>query len=202
MNRVLASDEGAVQQATTAMDEGGLVVLPTDTSYVLAADALMEEAVLRVFEAQRRPADEALTVCVGGWEDLHHVAFATPLAQHLAAKHWPGPVTLILRARHWLPDALTAGGPTVAVRLPANAYARDLAKNFGPFVAARAPRTHEAGCADIEEAIASLGNHASLYVDGGALSLVSNTIVDATGSEPKVLTAGAVAASEIAPHGS
>jgi L-threonylcarbamoyladenylate synthase len=194
-------DPDAIARVTEALDAGDLAVVPTDTLYALAADALVEDSVLRVFDVKRRSADKALPICVGGLEDLHHVAFATPLARDLAQKWWPGPVTLVLRARSWLPEAVTAGMETVAVRVPGNAFARELARHFGPFVVTSANRSSEAPTATIEEARAALGADARIYVDAGGLPGTPSTIVDATGDVPKVLREGAVPASEFDGHG-
>lgn len=195
------SDAEAVLRATAALDEGGLVVLPTDTTYALAADALNEEAVERAFRAVGRPADAPMPVAVGSLEEAHHVAFLTPLARDLAARHWPGPLALVLRARPWLPDALTAGGASVAVRVPAQAFARDLARHFGPVALTPARRAGGEGARDVAQARAALGAEAALYLDAGALPGGRVTVVDAQGAEAKVLRAGALAAAEVAADG-
>lgn len=199
MTLVAADAVDVVHRATLVLDAGELVVVPTDTAYALAADALVEEAVERVFEVLRRPADEALPVCVGGAEDLHHVAFATPLARDLAARFWPGPLTLVLRARPWLPDALTGGQDTVAVRVPSHPFALELARRFGPYTAGAAEHHGAPAPATAEQARAALGSSVRLYVDGGALPGVPSTVVDATGDEPRVLREGAIASSRLGP---
>lgn len=192
-----ANAEDAVHRATSVLDEGGLVVLPTDTAYALACDALVEEAVQRVFDVQRRPADAALPVCVSGLEDLHHVAFATPLARDLASRFWPGPLTLVLRARPWLPDALTAGRETVAVRVPDQPFARELARQFGPLALVAAGPHGQSAAATVDAARAGLGSSVQLYVDAGELPGTVSTVVDATGAQPRVLREGALPASRL-----
>ena len=198
---IQAGDADAVFEASRLLDSGELVVVPTDTSYALCADALDEDAVARVFTAKARPADRPLAVVVGGMEDAGHVGFATPLARQLAERFWPGPLTVVLRARPWMPDALTAGGDTVALRCPDLAFPRDLARHFGPLVATRAQRAGGLDCVGVAEARAAMGAEASLYVDGGALPGGRTTVVDATGPEAKVLSGGKLPAAEVAPHG-
>lgn len=194
-------DDRALPEAVAALDAGALVVLPTDTLYALAADALDDDAVAEVFRAKGRAADQALPVCVSGWEDLGHVATASPLARRLAERFWPGPVTLVVRAKPWLPEALTAGGETVAVRAPAHPFARAVASRFGPFTLTSANRSGAPAPADVRAAVAQLGGAARVYVDGGTLGGVASTLVDCTGATPRVLREGAVPAAEVAAVG-
>ena len=196
-----AADADAVFESASLLDAGELIVVPTDTSYALAADALDDDAVARVFVAKARGADRPLAVAVSGMEDVGHVAFATPLARALAERFWPGPLTLVLRARPWLPDALTAGGETVALRCPALDFPREVARHFGPLVLTSARREGGAECLTVAEARAALGAEAHAYVDGGALPGGRTTVVDATGPEAKVLSDGKVPAAEVGPHG-
>lgn len=201
MERIDAGAADAIARVSAVLDEGELCVVPTDTQYALAADALNDDAVMRVFVAKQRAADQALPVCVAGIEDIQHVAFSTPLGRALAAKYWPGALTLVLPARPWLPDEVTAGKGTVAVRCPDNAFALQLASAFGPFVVTSANRHGQPAAASVDEAMAQLGSVARLYVDAGALPGAPSTIVDATGREAKVLREGAIAAAELAQHG-
>lgn len=201
MERVLTSDADALRRATSTLDAGELCVIPTDARYVVCADALVDDAVQRVLDVKGRGADMGVPVCVSGIEDAHHVAHITPLARTLAARVWPGALTLVLRAKAWLPDEVTGGSGTVAVRCPALAFDRDLARHFGPFVMTGANRHGAPRATRADEAIAQLGGAVSLYVDGGATQGASSTIVDATGREAKVLREGAVSAAELAADG-
>lgn len=196
-----SSDPEVILEATSLLDAGELVVLPTDTTYALAADALDDDAVARVFLAKGRGADRPLAVAVSGIEDVGHVAFVTPLARELAARFWPGPLALVLRARPWLPDALTAGGETVAVRAPALAFPRDLARHFGPFVLTGARRAGGPEALTADDARRALGAEAALHVDGGTLPGGRATVADARGPEAKVLSDGKVPAAEVVEHG-
>lgn len=179
MDLVDAADPDAVARAAAVLDQGQLVVLPGDLRYMLAADALDDDAVARLFVAQGRGADRPLTVCVAGHEDLHHVAYGATAAMQLVARHWPGPVALLFKARPWLPDALTAGGDTVGVNVPRDPFARELARHFGPFVVAGARRQGGADALDAASARRALGAEAQLYVDGGARPGGRLQVVDA-----------------------
>jgi L-threonylcarbamoyladenylate synthase len=197
MTLVPAASEDAIRLVTQALDEGDLAVVPTDTQYALAADALNEDAVLRVFDVKRRGADQALPVCVGSFSEVQHVAFSTPLARSLAERFWPGAVTLVLRARPWMPDAVTAGSGTVAVRCPGADFARRLATHAGPFTVTSANRHGEPAAIDAAVALRALGADVRIVVDGGRLRGVPSTIVDATGDDAKVLREGAVRAADV-----
>lgn len=201
MNVLPVDDPRALAEATAALDDRALVVLPTDTLYALAADALDEDAVLDVFRVKGRAADQALPVCVAGFEDLSHVATPSPLARALAQRFWPGALTIVMRAKPWLPDAVTAGGDTVAVRAPGHAFARDVASHFGPFIVTSANRSGTPPAADARAAVEALGGAVRLYVDGGTLGGVPSTIVDCTGETPRVLREGAIPASEVTAFG-
>lgn len=197
METLAILDPDALRRATEVLDAGELAVLPTDTQYALSCDALDGDAALKVFDAKRRGADMALPVCVGGLEDIGHVAFPTPLARSLAERFWPGGLTLVLKAKAWMPDEVTGGRETIAVRCPALEFNRELARRFGPYVVTSANRHGEPAAVTIDEARGSLGTDVRLYVDGGRLPGVPSTMVDATGTQAKVLREGAVRASEL-----
>jgi L-threonylcarbamoyladenylate synthase len=178
---VLPPGPEALARATALLDEGELVVVPTDTRYAIAADALREDVLLRLFDVTHRAADRPLCAVVGGIEDLAAIAFPTPLARRVADAHWPGPTALVLKARPWAPDALTANGDTVAIRCPAHDLARDLAWRFGPFAVASLPAQ------DGESARVAAGVHARLLIDGGRTPGGRHAVVDATGVEARAV---------------
>lgn len=189
MTRRMKADDDALDEAVVLLDHRGVIAYPTDTLYGLGADALDEEAVARVFAVKGRPEAVPFPVLVAELEDAKHVAHLTPLARELAAKHLPGGLTLVLKARATVPDNLLGGLDTVAVRVPDAPWARDLARRFGP-VTATSANLHGMPPAAAADDAALPG--VDLVVDGGRLPGTPSTIVDATGSEPKVLRAGAV----------
>lgn len=194
-------DADALLEATSLLDAGRLVVVPTDTSYAIAADALNEDSVEGVYRLKGRPADLPVAVGVGGVEEINQVAFFTPLARALGDAFWPGPLALVLKARPWLPDAVTAGGETVALRAPDAGFARDLARHFGPLVLTTARRAGGRDLLTVEDARNAFGDEIALYVDAGPLPGGRVTVVDATGAEAKVLCDGKVPAPRVAEHG-
>ena len=192
--RLAADDPGAIHRAVGLLDAGELVVIPTGSEYALACDALHEDAIDRLRAQTQRAADRPIPIVVAGFEDAHHVAFPTPIARQLAEAFWPGPVALVQRARPWLPDAITAGADTIALRCPAHTFARELARHFGPLAATKLS-------AWTPDAATLTAGASSLVVDGGAGKPISLTVVDATGSSANVLREGHVGPNEIAEHG-
>ena len=119
---------------------GGLVAFPTETVYGLGALALDAAAVRRIFAAKGRPANNPLIVHIADPKDASQVAAEWPdAAERLARRFWPGPLTLVVPRTAGVPDATTAGGPTVAVRVPAHPVALALLRAVGAPVAAPAP---------------------------------------------------------------
>lgn len=179
MRAIAAEADEAIAEAATSLDAGELVVIPGDLRYLVAADALDDAAVERLFMATDRPADRALTVLIAGYEDLHHVAYGGAEVRALSDEHWPGPTTFALRARPWLPDALTAAQETVQVSVPANAFARGLARHFGPLAVATARRAVSAHPLTAAAARSTFPGEVALFVDGGPLPGGSAKVIPA-----------------------
>ena len=145
-----------ISQATEILSAGGVVAIPTDTLFGLAADALNPEAVEAVYVAKGRPADMPLPVLVSGWEQATQVADipADTLSsvQKLAAAYWPGGLTMVLPAAPGLPDRLTAGRDTIAVRMPDHAVPLALTEVLGrPITGTSANRSGEPDIANVDE---------------------------------------------------
>lgn len=175
MEIVAVSAEDAVSRAMSALDAGGLLVLPGDLAYLVVADALDDDAVERLFLATARGADRPLTTLVSGYSDVHHVAYGGSAARALADEHWPGPATLVMKARPWLPQLVAAGRDTVRVSAP-RGFAGELARHFGPLAVVGAR-----GSVDARAAAEAVGSaDVRLAFDAGALP----------GGEPDVLTPG------------
>ena len=191
-------------RAAAALLAGSLVALPTETVYGLAAVASDRTAVARVFEVKRRPADHPLIVHVESLASARQWVqeFPEPAAE-LARRYWPGPLTLVLPRAPWVPDEVTGGQPTVALRVPDHPLtARVLALVglglAGPcgLVAPSANAFGRVSPTSAADVMASLGGRlgpADLILDGGECRVgLESTIVDATGGELRVLRPGAV----------
>ena len=175
--------------------DGGLVAFPTETFYGLGANALDPEAILKVFQAKGRPPDKPLLVLVDSLEMMDRVvAEISSRARRLLARHWPGPLTLILPARPELSDALTAGTRTIGVRIPGHPVARALVGTARVPVTAPSANPHGAASPrTAEEVRAGLGDGVDLILDGGPTpGGPPSTVLDITRTPARVVRAGAV----------
>ncbi len=191
----------ALGEAAAALRDGALVAFPTETVYGLGADALSADAVARIFEAKGRPADNPLIVHVASVDDLAPlVAEVTPLARALLEAFAPGPLTLVLRRSDRVPDVVTAGLPTVAVRVPSHPVARALIRLAGvPVAAPSANRSGRPSPTRAEHVREDLDGCIAWIVDGGPCDVgLESTVVDATGDVPVILRPGAVTAEHLA----
>jgi L-threonylcarbamoyladenylate synthase len=189
------------RRAVEVLRAGGVVALPTETVYGLAADARNPAAVARVFEAKGRPTDHPLIVHVAGSSDLGTWAHEVPpAARQLADRWWPGPLTVLLRRHVDVLDAVTGGRDTVALRAPSHPLARAVLSDFGGgLVAPSANRFGRVSPTCAADVIAELGPEVDLVLDGGPCEVgVESTIVDLTSARPVVLRRGAVTPEELA----
>lgn len=185
----------AVRQAADVIRAGGLVGFPTETVYGLGANALDARAVARVFEAKGRPSTNPVIVHVFDAPDVLNVASNWPeTAQGLAARFWPGPLTLVVPRSDRVPDIVTAGGPTVAVRCPNHPIARALIRAAGvPIAAPSANRSTELSPTRAEHVLKGLNGRIDLLLEGGPCSGgIESTVVDVTGETPRVLRPGLI----------
>jgi L-threonylcarbamoyladenylate synthase len=180
---------------------GGVVALPTETVYGLAADVMNAAAVRRIYAIKGRPLDHPLIVHLPGAELLERYAVDVPESAHrLAAAFWPGPLTIVLRKAEDVPFSVTGGQTTVALRTIDHPLTRAILTRFGSAVAApSANRFGRVSPTTAEHVHADLGDDVDLIVDGGPARIgVESTIVDLTGNVPTILRHGAIGATELA----
>lgn len=197
MQAIFGSD---VFHAGELIREGRLVAFPTETVYGLGANALNASAVARIFEAKGRPHFDPLIVHVGGLRDLEPlVADFPPMAERLAAEFWPGPLTLVLRKTARVPDLVTSGLPTVAVRIPLHPMARKLLEVAGvPIAAPSANRFGRLSPTRAEHVVEQIGDRIDYILDGGPCDVgVESTVLDLTTSPPRLLRPGGVALEDL-----
>ena len=189
---VVPANESSVSRAAALLRAGKLVAFPTETVYGLGANALDADAVGRIFAAKGRPPSNPLIVHVAHVEQVAAVASDfPPLARRLAAAFWPGPLTLVLPKSLRVPDAVTAGGPTVAVRLPGHPVAAALLLLAGVPVAA--PSANRSGRLSPTTAAHVEAGLAELVLDGGpSPGGLESTVVDVTGGRVRLLRPGPV----------
>ncbi|MCP5452350.1 MAG: threonylcarbamoyl-AMP synthase [Spirochaetaceae bacterium] len=190
---LLSTSARDLDRAADAIRAGLLVAIPTETVYGLGADAWNRVALARVFEAKRRPSFDPLIVHVAEPSGASEVAdLSARYAATLAERFWPGPLTMVLPKLERVPDLATSGLPTVAVRCPANAVAREIIRRSGVPVAA--PSANPFGYLSptrAEHVVAQLGDRVDFIVDGGRCPVgVESTVLDLSSDEPLVLRPG------------
>lgn len=182
-----------IEEAVVAVGEGLVVGLPTDTVYGIGADPLSTEAVGRLFELKGRPPHKPVGLLLAGIEDAMEVAVIGETAGALAAEHWPGALTLVVRPRVILADWVgDTQAETVGVRVPDHPVALGLLSRAGPLAVTSANRSGEPDSTSAAEARAVFGDEVAVYLEGTSPGGVPSTVVDATGPELRVLRPGPV----------
>lgn len=194
MSSVISSNNpDAVEQAVNVLNSGGLVGLPTETVYGLAARADLDGAVSKIFEAKGRPTGHPLILHISDISDLHRYAVTIPTAAiHLAEHCWPGPLTLLLHKSSDVSRLVTGGRETVAIRIPANDCARQIIRQCGHAVAAPSANVFgHVSPTTAKHVHDDLGENVDLIVDDGNCSIgVESTIIDFTTARPQLLRPG------------
>ena len=193
-----------IDLAVERLRAGGVVAIPTETVYGLAADARNRAAVARVFELKGRPTDHPLIVHLRPGEDITDWASSVPpAAARLASTCWPGPLTMLLHRHPDVDDAVTGGRPTIGLRVPSHPIAQELLERFGSGLAA--PSANRFGKVSpttaqhvLDDLGAFLDPDRDLILDGGPSDVgVESTIVDLTVDPPQILRAGAISADDL-----
>ena len=194
-----STDETVYTRALEVLRLGGLVAFPTDTVYGLGALAFDGAAVDRLYAAKDRPAEKAIPVLLGDAEDLGKIAVRVPpMAMDLAVRFWPGALTLVVPQHPALPAAISEN-ETVGVRVPDHPVARALLRVTGPLAVTSANRSGLPAPALAVEALTQLEGRIALVIDGGKTpGGIPSTVVDCTGTEPKVLRKGPISAEQVA----
>lgn len=193
-------DMNAIRFAAESIRAGELVIFPTETVYGLAADALNENAVRRAFEAKGRVESNPLPVQIAGIDQLAQVAADIPeAAKKLAARFWPGPLTMVFNKADGISDLITAGTGKVGIRVPNHSVALAFLREIGgPIIASSANRSGEPAAISADEAVKALGDCVSFVLDSGATDIgVASTVVDITVDPPVILRLGAIAEADI-----
>jgi L-threonylcarbamoyladenylate synthase len=187
-----------MSRALQVLQAGGLVAMPTDTVYGLGALAFDSTAAGNIYAVKGRPAEKAIPVLLGVVEDLVTVALDVPeIAAKLAARFWPGPLTLVVPKHPDIPEIVSAL-PTIGVRIPDHAAARTLLRLAGPMAVTSANLSGQASPSTAREVEAQLGGKVAVIIDAGRTpGGVPSTVVDCVGAEAKVLRAGPISERDI-----
>ena len=192
--------EIAIDKGALALTQGKLTAFPTETVYGLGADALNQDAVTMIFKAKQRPFYDPLIVHISGLQQLDTLVQGFPeKAGKLSEAFWPGPLTLVLKKDPRVPDIVTAGHPTVALRMPSNPWARELIRRAGIPVAAPSAnlfgRTSPTTAAHVAE---QLAGRYEVLIDAGACRVgLESTVLSLAGDQPLLLRSGGVSREQI-----
>lgn len=197
----MAASGTDINKAMSILQDGGLVAIPTETVYGLAADGTNSDAVARIFEVKNRPHFDPLILHLFDDKQVAEYCKEIPEGFHrLYEQFSPGPLTYILKKTEKVPDLVTAGQPTVAIRFPEHVLTRQVLERSG--LALAAPSANPFGyispttAAHVEE---QLGEHVDYILDGGPCRIgVESTIVDLSNDKPRILRVGGISLEEIA----
>ena len=199
-NKLAVSIQRQVEQAIIILKKGGIVACPTDTVYGVVAAINIEPAVARVYQIKGRPHSQALPILLAEKYQIAEVAkVVPPLAQRLADRFFPGALTIVLPKADSVPDIVTGGGKTVAVRIANHPIPTAIIRGLGvPIVGTSANLSGSPSALTAEEARAQLGDRVDLIIDGGRCpGGRESTIVDLSGQTPLILRQGAIPLEEI-----
>ncbi len=194
------SRDPVLEEVASALRAGEIAVIPTETVYGLAGEAYNEQAVAKIFSAKRRPPDTPISLLCSCLEQaVGACADFPPQAHRLAERFWPGALTLVLRKNPRVPEIVTAGRPTVGVRVPNHPIPRRLAELVGaPLAVPSANVSGRLSPTRAEDAVTQLGLAPAFVVDCGPTELgIESTLLDLSSSPPRVLRLGAVSLSEL-----
>ncbi len=188
----------AIPFALQVLQNGGLVAFPTDTVYGLAADPFNSVAIERLYAAKERDMSKAIAVLVGEVEQLAQITPGlSTQAEALAARFWPGALTLVVSRRPELPAQLSAL-PTIGVRMPDHSFALNLLQASGPLATTSANRSGADNPLTAADVLDQLGGRIELVLDGGTCpGGVPSTVVDCTIPDVRILREGAISVEAI-----
>lgn len=182
----------AIEKAAALLSDGEIVALPTETVYGLGARIADETAIRKLFVAKGRPADNPLIVHLGAPDQITDVAhYIPPLYERLARRFWPGPLTLVVPKLDSVPDSVTAGLRSVAVRIPDNTVTCEIINRTGPLAAPSANRSGRPSPTQAQHVVDDLGGRIAAVVDGGSCSIgIESTVVSLLNDSPQILRPG------------
>ena len=189
-----------IKDSANVVSNGGIIIYPTDTLYGLGADIRNEESLLRIYDIKGRPNDMALPVLVSGWEMVRSISSeVNVIGEKLAARFWPGQLTLVIRADDNLSTILTGGRRTIAVRQPDHWIAQQIIEQVGnPIVGTSANLSGSPDLVEASALVAELGDLVDRIIICGLKPFgVGSTVVDITGEQPKLLRETSISIEDI-----
>lgn len=203
--KVIKIDEDSLEKdlieiGARKIREGKLVAFPTETVYGLGANGLDEEAVKNIFIAKGRPQDNPLILHVSSIEEIEPlVEYISPEAKEVMNRFWPGPLTILFRRSKLVPDIITAGLDTVAIRMPSHSIASELIRESGVPIAAPSANTSGKPSPTLaSHVIEDLDGKIDMVIDGGSTGVgLESTVLDLSSSTPEILRPGGITIEEL-----
>ena len=189
-----------IKDSANVVSNGGIIIYPTDTLYGLGADIRNEESLIRIYDIKGRPNDMALPVLVSGWEMVRSISSeVNVIGEKLAARFWPGQLTLVIRANDNLSTILTGGRGTIAVRQPDHWIAQQIIEQVGnPIVGTSANLSGSPDLVEASDLVSELGDLVDRIITCGLKPFgVGSTVVDITGEQPKLLRETSISIEDI-----
>lgn len=183
--------------AFKALKKGELIIYPTDTLYALGADIYNENAVRKVFDIKKRPYSVPLPVAVPSIQAIETIAYMNDAAHKICKKFLPGALTIILKKKLSVPDIVTSGNNTIAVRIPNHPIALELLAEYGPLTVTSANLHYEKTQGTIKDILKQLGTYIPICLKDGKRDMVASTIVDLSSNKPKITRIGFVTEKEL-----
>lgn len=180
----------AIDAALTAVKNGGLAVIPTDTSYAVICDAFNAEAITKLRMAKNQTSDISLPIAASSIETIRGVANFSTIANDLASAFWPGALTVLTVAQDSLSWNIGLAGSALAVRVPHHEVTQAVLSGIGPTVMTGAQLSGSPLVQTVEQAKNALSESVDVYLDGGALSPRISTIIDATTDHLRLIRRG------------
>jgi len=183
--------------ALKALKNGEPIIYPTDTLYALGVDIYNETAVRKVFDIKQRPYSVPLPVAVPSIQAIETIAYMNDAAHEISKKFLPGTLTIILKKKLCVPDIVTSGLDTIAVRIPNHTIALELLTLYGPLTVTSANLHHEKTLGVIPDILIQLGTHIPICLNDGRRDAAPSTIVDLSTSIPRIVRKGLVTEKEL-----
>jgi L-threonylcarbamoyladenylate synthase len=183
--------------ALKALKNGEPIIYPTDTLYALGVDIYNKTAIRKVFDIKKRPYSIPLPVAVSSIQAIETIAYMNDVAYEISNKFLPGTVTIILKKKPSVPDIVTSGTDTIAVRIPNHPIALELLSNYGPLTVTSANLHHKKTQATITDILKQLGTHIPICLNDGKRDMVPSTIIDLSLKIPRIIRRGLVTEKEL-----
>lgn len=181
------------REAAEVILGGGVVAYPTDTLYGLGVNPFVRECVDKLLQVKRRPVEKGIPLLVGSLEDAERLVYFTPEARILAKTFWPGPLTIVLVQRAYLPDEISGGRGIVGVRLPDHPLPQQIAKiTGGAITGTSANISGREPARTAREVVEQLGDGVDLVLDGGETGGTPSTVIDLTQKPPVIIREGVI----------